>query len=95
MLTSLAFALSVLFLCLLIVLIGVQGVSRTARRRMAELESDIISLDERFTREQKRRAGVSTQEQRQMNMEEAKVIAASNRSKPPVIRLPGRSAFNE
>lgn len=50
---------------------------RTLRRILVELENDVISMNERLTRDQKVRAGVARQEQRSF---EQQVIDEAGRS---------------
>jgi hypothetical protein len=75
------------------VLLGVAGGSRAVMRSVRELESDHISLEERFTRQQKKQAGVETASKRD-HVAEAKAIAAQLQF-PPQTRdhLPGRANF--
>jgi endonuclease/exonuclease/phosphatase family metal-dependent hydrolase len=68
---------------------------RQNRRRLAELESDILSLDERLTREQKKRAGTATQEQRKDYLREAQELAAQAKTNGKPERLAGRASFSE
>jgi len=73
-------------------LLGGLGGGRAARRRLNELESDIHSLNERLTREQKKRAGVTLQDQRRDNMAEAAAIAAQAKATTPKpFKLAGRA----
>jgi len=72
-------------------LLGVAGGSRAVMRSVKELESDHISLEERFTRQQKKQAGVETASKRD-HVAEAKAIAAQMQFAPPVRNhLPGRT----
>lgn len=91
---------SILLLCLLAsalgALLGGMGGTRAIRRRMNELESDIVSIADRLIREQKRRAGIATQDDRRANMAEAEAIAARVQSQPRTVSLPGRArSLNE
>lgn len=71
--------------------IGVQGRARQALRVTKELESDLASLEERVSREQKKRAGLATQATRQEHLAEAYRLAAEHQnSRPAVSQLPGR-----
>jgi len=79
-------------LTLLGVLTGVLGGNRSQRARLGELESYITSIDERLTREQKKRAGVTLQENRKDHMAEAQAIAAAHKAQAPAAsRMPGRA----
>jgi hypothetical protein len=73
-------------------LIGGAGGNRLHKRRLLELEADVTSLNERLTREQKKRAGVTLQEGRRDNMAEAEAIAAQAKlATPKTFRMAGRA----
>jgi hypothetical protein len=73
-------------------LIGGAGGNRLHRRRLIELEADVNSLNERLTREQKKRAGVTLQDGRRDNMAEAEAIAAQVKlNRPTPVRMAGRA----
>lgn len=92
MLNPLSIALALVALTLLFLLLGGAGVRRGDRRRIRELESDILSLDERLTRDQKKRAGQTLQDGRRSNIEEAAIIAAAHKAQAPTAsRMPGRA----
>lgn len=73
------------------VLLGVWGDNRGVRRSLRELETDVISLDDRLTREQRKKAGMTLQDQRRANLEEAAIVAAGA-SNTKVTKLPGRAS---
>jgi len=88
-LTFISIGFAVLLLGLLI---GGAGGNRSHRRKLHELESDVVSLNERLTREQKKRAGVAVQESRKDHMAEAMAIAqAAKASTPASLPLRGRA----
>ena len=73
-------------------LIGGLGALRAMQRRVNELEADHLSLEERHTREVKRRAGQATQEQRRDGLAEARSYLATHRTAVAEDeKLPGRA----
>lgn len=70
--------------------LGVQGRAREALRVTKELESDLLNLEERVTRDQKKRAGQATQVSREERIAEAYRIAAQHQNSPSSSQLPGR-----
>lgn len=82
-------------ICVLLALlsswVGVKGSVRAVNRRLGCIEDDLVTLDERFNRAQKSRAGVSAQENRARHMAEAEAIAAAAAG-PKTIKLPGRAS---
>jgi len=70
-------------------LLGVWGVIHAHSRHLREMATDLVSLEERFLRDQKKRAGITGREQRE-NLEEAATIAAQLRL-PKLESLPGRA----
>lgn len=89
---TLLVTLSAIALCgAVLVLVGVWGMIWTLRRTLKSLQDDLLNLDDRFTREQKRKAGRERVDS-QMNLREAAEISASlSHQKPNVFRLPGRA----
>lgn len=77
-----------------ILLLGGLGV-RAQARKLRELEGDLLSLEERHTREIKRRAGLQSQQGKD-NMAEAQQIVDQLQLNPirKRARLPGRTIFN-
>lgn len=71
-------------------LIGGTGVARQARRHAKELESDLLSLEERFTRDQKKKAGLANVASREERIAEAHRIAATAGAVQQQNFLPGR-----
>lgn len=89
---TLIIALSVILCFAVLLLLGVVGGNRAHGRALRELEADVVSIDERLTREQKKRAGVALQDGRRSHMDEAAAIAASHQAqKPTASRMPGRA----
>lgn len=73
-------------------LIGGAGGNRAWRRRLVELEADVASLSDRLGREQKRRAGVSLQDERRGHLAEAEIIAAQAKAaQPKTFKMMGRA----
>lgn len=71
--------------------LGGLGVSRAALRSTRELESDLLSLEERVSRDQKKRAGQQTQISREERIAEAHRIAATTQAQTAQANfLPGR-----
>lgn len=79
----------------LLALIGGAGVIRAVKRDLLELESDVLSLNQRLTREQKARAGRALQDGQRSNLEEAEILAAQAKAqaKPSVVLI-GRAGRN-
>jgi len=89
---TLVIVLSALICFGVLLLLGVTGGNRAHSRKLNELESDVVSLNERLTREQKKRAGVTLQDGRRDHMAEAQAIAAqAQSSKPTTHRMAGRA----
>lgn len=63
---------------------------RPSRRRLRELENDILSLDDRVNREIKRRAG-STKERQPMPEEVQQLLREATAKSNSQLTLPGRS----
>lgn len=70
--------------------LGGLGATRKALRQNRELEADLLSLEERFSRDQKKRAGQATQVSREDRIAEAHRIAAEVQARPQQNYLPGR-----
>lgn len=71
--------------------LGVRGLSRTLTRSLKDLALDLESLEERFSRREKRDAGVASARARNVHMQEAAEIAASANGRAQPFKLPGRA----